>query len=123
VDQVEVDVLEPEPVQALVESLQRRVVPLLGVPQLGRDEDLLARQPRGSQRGADALLVPVGGGGVDVSVAGFERLLDHILGLGWRDLEDAKAKLGYLGTVTQGPRRNRTFGHAHSFALTIFCIN
>ena len=46
VDQVEVDVVHPEPPQAALAGRQRRVVALLGVPQLGRDEDLLAGRGR-----------------------------------------------------------------------------
>ena len=42
VDQVEVDVVEAEPLEALLEGAQRRVVALLGVPELGGDEDLVA---------------------------------------------------------------------------------
>ena len=43
VQQVEVDVLEPEPRQAGVERAQRAVVALVVVPELGGHEDLLAR--------------------------------------------------------------------------------
>ena len=80
VDQVEVDVVEAEPAAALLEGLQGRVVALLRVPELGGDEDLLARDPGGGDRGADAGLVAVGGGGVDVAVAGRQRLLDRAPG-------------------------------------------
>ena len=41
VDQVQVDVLEPEAIEALVERAQRLVVALVGVEQLGGDEDLV----------------------------------------------------------------------------------
>lgn len=42
VHQVEVDVVEPEARQARVERGQRGFVALVGVPQLGGDEDLVA---------------------------------------------------------------------------------
>src|SRR4051794_18827154 len=45
VDQVEVEVLHAEPGEALFEGRQRRVEALLFVPELGRDEDILARIP------------------------------------------------------------------------------
>ena len=45
---------------------------------------------------ADRALVPVGGGRVEVAVAGTQRAGDDLLGLLWRDLEDAEAELGDL---------------------------
>ena len=41
-DQVEIDVVEPEPLEALVEGSQGAVVALALVSQLGGDEDLVA---------------------------------------------------------------------------------
>ena len=43
VDQVEVDVVEPKPFEALLERRQRGVVALVGVPDLRRHEDVVAR--------------------------------------------------------------------------------
>src|SRR6188474_1270868 len=91
VDQVEVDVVEAEPPEALLERGQGRVVALARVPQLGGDEDLLAGDPRRGYRRPDPALVAVRGGGVDVPVADCERLLDHPLGLLRWHLEDAEA--------------------------------
>jgi hypothetical protein len=45
VDEVQVDVVEAELAERGVEGAQGRVVPLLGVPQLGGDEQLLAGDP------------------------------------------------------------------------------
>ena len=72
VDEVEVDVVEPEPVTALLEGAQRLVVAVRVVVQLGGDEDLVARQAGLGDRRADARLVAVHRGGVDVPVAGLE---------------------------------------------------
>jgi hypothetical protein len=102
VDQVEVDAVEAEPLEAAVEGGQGGVVALLGVPQLGGDEDLVAGQPGGGDGGAHTGLVAVRGGGVDVAVAGLERLLDHLLRLLRRHLEDAEAQLRDLHAVMQG---------------------
>src|SRR5271166_6702215 len=66
VDDVEVDVVEAEPPQAPL-SLGGRIR-ARGI-ELGRDEHVLARDAALTQRTADALLVAVGLGGVDVPVA------------------------------------------------------
>ena len=95
----------PEAPQRLPERLEGRVAALLGVPELGRDEDLLARDPRGGDRGAHAALVAVGGGGVDVAVAGGKRFLDDPLGVLGRDLEDAEPELRDLDAVVERQRR------------------
>ncbi len=102
VDQVEVDVVEAEAAETGLEGRQSRVVTLLGVPELGRDEDVLAGDARGRDRGADALLVAVGPGGVDVAVAGIERLFDHLLRVLGRHLEDAEPELGDLRRHREG---------------------
>ena len=115
VDQVEVDVVEAEPAEARLEGRQRRLVALLGVPQLGGDEEVLAGESRGGDRRADALLVAVGGGGVDMAVAGVERLLDHLLGVLGRHLEDAEAELGDLDAVVEGEAGDRQLGHLLNF--------
>src|SRR6266852_7336077 len=67
--QVEVDVAQSEPAQALVASGKGRIVPVVAVPELGGDEDLLARHPAVSDSPADVLLVPVEARGVDMPVA------------------------------------------------------
>ena len=66
VDDVEVDLVDAEPLQAPL-RLGLRV--LLRRIELRRDEDLLARHAAVAQRAADALLVAVGLRGVDVAVA------------------------------------------------------
>ena len=60
VDEVEVEVVEAERASCCASNaLQRRVVPLVGVPQLGDDEDVLARQARARDRVAHLALVAV----------------------------------------------------------------
>ena len=107
VDQVEVDMVEAEPLQALVEGGQGRVVPLLGVPELGGDEDLLARQPGGGESRAYSGLVAVGGGGVDMAIAARQRFFNRRLGVLGRDLENAKAELGDRHAIAEGDGGDR----------------
>ncbi len=102
VDQVQVDVVQAELAERGVEGAQRRVVPLLGVPQLGGDEQLLARQARGGQRPAGALLVGVDRGGVDAAVSGLQRGGDGRGRLGVRHLPDAEAELRHPHAVVEG---------------------
>jgi hypothetical protein len=78
VDQVQVDVGEPEPVEAAGELAARsayRRHPLRG------HEQLLAGEAAARDRGADGALVPVHRRGVDVAVARLERPLHRLLGL------------------------------------------
>jgi hypothetical protein len=69
--------------------------------QLCGDEHLAAGQVGVLDRLSDALLVAVHLRGVDVPVAGGERLPDRAGGLGRRDLEDPETELGDLCAVVQ----------------------
>ena len=79
-DQVEVDVARAEPGEASVERAQRGVVAVVVIPQLGRDEHLVARHAAGPDRGADIGLVAVDPRGVDVAVAELQRGGDGVAG-------------------------------------------
>ena len=76
--EVEVDLVESEPAQALLCFGLRILRPWI---ELGRDEDLLARQAAGAQGLADGLFVAVGLRRVDVTVAELERPAHRFLGL------------------------------------------
>lgn len=76
---------ESEQPQAVVECAQRFVIALIGVPQLGGDEQVVARQAGFGQGPSPAALVAVRG--VDASVAGFERGGDRRRRFRFRDLE------------------------------------
>jgi hypothetical protein len=78
VDQIEVDVVEAQPRQALLEFARGTHV---RGQQLGRHEHLLAREAASLERGAHALLVAIQRGRVDVAIAGFQRPLYGLLGL------------------------------------------
>src|SRR5690606_37051025 len=70
--------------------------------QLRRDEDLLPRNAALADRGADVLLVTVGGSRVDVPVARLERREHHAAGLrAGRRLVDAEAEPRHLDTVIE----------------------
>ena len=113
-DQVEVDVVEPEPLEAGLERLARLLVAVVVVEALRGDEDVVAVEPGGPERLADLRLVAVGGGGVNVPVAGLERARDGLGRLAGRDQEDAEAELGDLNAVAEGEIRNRFDWRAHA---------
>jgi hypothetical protein len=79
VDEVKVKVVEAKLSQAVVESAWDILGAVLGVPQLGCDEDVLALQTTVEsllERLCDLLLVAVDLGEVEMAVAGLESLLD-----------------------------------------------
>jgi hypothetical protein len=84
VDQVEIDVVETQAGEAALAGRQRVVVALLVVPQLGGDEELVARDAACSDRSADAVLVAVHRGGVDATVPDLETPGDLMLDFGTR---------------------------------------
>jgi hypothetical protein len=112
VDQIEVDVAQPEPAQAHVAGGQRRIVAVVAVPQLCSDEDLLACHPAVSHRSADVLLVPVNTRCVDVSVAYLQGELHGFLSdpSGWR-LEHTQPEHGYLQARVELPSRHHRQPH------------
>jgi hypothetical protein len=81
VDQVQVEVVEPEPGQRLLEGSLGAVLAAVLDPQLGGDEQLLPRDAAGGDGPADGLLVLVALGGVEVAVADGEGVGDGLLGL------------------------------------------
>jgi hypothetical protein len=72
VDEVEVDVVQAEVVEGLLEAREGLVVPVVTAGELGRDEDLLARQVVLADGAPDPLLVLVPQRGVEEPVAGVE---------------------------------------------------
>ncbi len=83
VNEVQVDIVGSEVGQAVGNGVADALV--VRVVQLGGDPDLVARDARGLDALADFLFVAVGGGGVDVAVAGAQSSLDgpgDLIGLG-----------------------------------------
>src|SRR5450759_5138333 len=74
---------------------------MLPVAQLGGEEDFLASESTGGDRGSHACFIAVGGRRIDVPGAGLQRVLDDALRLPLRDLENAEAKLGNGDPVVQ----------------------
>jgi hypothetical protein len=68
------------------------VAPIV-VPQLGRDEHLLAVQATACDRVAHALVVAAGDRGIDQPVADLEGVQDRVGCVLWRDLKHAEAEL------------------------------
>src|SRR5436305_12627770 len=90
VDDVQIDVVDPESLQAAFD-LPNRVLPRR--KELGGDEDLLARDTALAQPLSDAFLVAVGLCRIDVSVPDLERPADGVRAFAAaRHLPDAKAE-------------------------------
>ncbi len=102
-DQVEVDVLEAEPLHARIEGAERRVVAVIVVPQLRRDEHLAARKAARAEALADVDLVAVDARRVDVAVPAGEGGADGLPGRGAaRRLPHAEADDGDGAAAPEG---------------------
>ena len=87
--------------QTLVQGLLDVVGVVLGIPQLGGDEDILALQPRDILVGAfdpsgNLSLILVDGGQVEMTVAGLESLVNSLTNLTGIRLPSAKAQLAVV---------------------------
>ena len=98
----------PSSDSVVVERAAGIVGPVLAVVELAGDEDLVAVEPGRADRLADAGLVAVPLGGVDMAVADLERARDRLGGLAGVDLEDAEAELRDRVAVVE-----RDVGDAH----------
>jgi hypothetical protein len=81
VDEEKVHFVKPQLAQALLESPPGLVCPMLAIGELGRDEDLIARQFAAPESLPDALLVLISLSGVDQPVSGCQRDGDRLSGL------------------------------------------
>ena len=100
-----------------VESRLRGVESLVLVGELGGDEQVLARDVRGLHGAAHAAFVLVAGRGVDVPVAGVDRLADDIGRDIVLDLPDAVAELGDGPAVVEGQCETAVMGGASSVCV------
>ena len=102
VDEVEVHAIQAEALQARVERPQRLVEPVVVVPDLGRDEDVVTCEAGRPHTFADLALVAVQRGRVHVPVPGGERSRDEVGGDLGRHLVGAHPELRDRGAVGQG---------------------
>ena len=79
-DHVEIDIVELQLPEAGVEGAADRAGTELIVPDLGGDEELVARDARGSDRSPDGVFVLVHGGSVEMPIAERQRAFDDRLG-------------------------------------------
>jgi len=100
-DQIEIHVVDLEPLEARVEGPSRLLVPMIVVEALRRDEHLAPIEAGSANCLTDGCLVAICRGGVDVAIADFECLCHGLRGLGGRDLEDAEAELRDLRAAAQ----------------------
>jgi hypothetical protein len=110
VDQVQVDLVQAEPFQAPLQRLDRPLVALRVVVDLGRDEELVAVEPGAPHSLTDTLLVAVALCGVDVAVADAQRLGHHAGRLLLRYLPHAQTQLRDRRSVVQGNSWIHLFG-------------
>src|SRR6516164_5059462 len=78
VNEIEIQIPEPESTETRLESRFDALGPVIGVPQLCGYKNIFARDPSGGkprlQRAADLALVPVSFRAIEVSKSGFQRV-------------------------------------------------
>ena len=105
VDEVQVDVVHPELVEAVIEGEEGFVVAVSVVPDLRGDEDLLARYAARPHPSADAALVGIQGSRVDVPVASTDGTLDELCGEGIGHLVHPETELRDAAAIVEGKHR------------------
>src|SRR5215203_1466968 len=98
-DEEQVEYVQAQLLHAAVEGGKRRVVAVLAVGELGRDEQLVPRHVALSDRSADTFLVPVALRGVDQPIPGLDRFGNGLLSFLRRDEEDPETNLRDLQAV------------------------
>ena len=91
--------VEAEPLEARLEGVEGRLGVGLEVRELAGYEVVLAGKSGGDQRLADLPLVAVRGRGVEMAIAGLERLLRRRPGYPRRHLEEGQPELWNLDAV------------------------
>ena len=115
VDEQQVDVVGAQAAQGAVDGAGGALLPGVGDPHLGGQEEVLAGQSTGGDGRAHTLLVAVGLGGVDVAVADLEGLEHGALGLLRRGQEDAVADLRDVDAIVESDGGGGAVGHEFSF--------
>ena len=101
VDEIEVDVVQPEVVEAGLEGTAGAAAAVVCIPKLGSDEQLVAREPRRGERGSDTPFVSVFARGVDAAVAKLESGADGGDGVGIAHARHAEAETGHSNAVVE----------------------
>jgi hypothetical protein len=122
VNEIEIQILEPESVQTCLESRFDAPGPVIGVPQLCGDENVFARDVSSGesclQRRAYLALVPVSFRAIKVSKSGFQCVSGRSYGHGWVGNQGAKAECGHMaGSVAEWNSRHpqiRRFDHGYT---------
>src|SRR5215471_17475855 len=99
VNEIEIQILEPESVQTRLESRFDALGPVVGVPQLCGNKDVLARDPSGKsclQGPAHLALVTVSFRAIEVSKSGGKRVAGGSEGHACVGNEGAKAECGHM---------------------------
>src|SRR5438445_5337269 len=112
VDEVQVNVVEAELAATLLERLQRGLVALVVVPELRRDENLLAWDPALPNRGSEVALVPIQFRGIKQAVPDLEGSRDRVAGLLARaGLPHAEPEDRHRVPVVEGDAGSEGEGH------------
>jgi hypothetical protein len=112
VDEIEINGIQAEPAPARVEGLQRGSEPLVGAVQLGRDDQLIAGDPRFPYRPADPRFGAISRRGVQEPVPSVDGQPDRALSLIRRDAGRSEAEPGNGEAVTAHHHRDLGIVHA-----------
>jgi hypothetical protein len=115
VNEIEVQIVDPEPRQTGIESRLDALGPMIGVPQLGSNEDVCPRNPSSGhaslQRLAHLALVPVSFRAIEVSKSGFQRVSGSADRRGCIGYQSAEPEHRYLaGSVSERNSRSPKIG-------------
>ena len=116
VDEEQIDVVQPEPLEGFVQAHDRAVIALVGAVQFGGDEEVLAANAAVSDALAHAALVAIARSSVDVPVPGLYRGDDHRRHLCVAEWPSAQANLGDGVAVVEKECRC-----GHGFNLSLAC--